>query len=329
MKLAVVGAGVAGRWLAELAGQRGFTVDLFDDGVRKASSVAAGLLSPFCELDSASALVHRLGRESLPRWRDLAGDFFFQQTGTLVVAASSDLAELARLERRVQKHHPGSYRVPVERLEPELSPRFRDGLYFAEEGQVDARGALAVLARSARWRGRAREIAPFLVDGERYDWVADCRGLAAREQWTGLRGVRGEIARVRAPEVALHRPVRLAHPRFALYVAPRPDHRFVIGATSLESEDEGPPRVRSALELLSAAYALHPGFGEATIEELSSALRPALPDHEPRLQVRPGLLRLNGLYRHGYLVAPKVCEIALRGIADDQFESELWRQEAA
>ena len=39
----------------------------------------------------------------------------------------------------------------------------------------------------------------------------------------------------------------------------------MIGATVIESEETGPISVRSALELLSAAYALDPAFGEAEI----------------------------------------------------------------
>ena len=41
--------------------------------------------------------------------------------------------------------------------------------------------------------------------------------------------------------------------------------------------------VRSALELLSAAFALHPGFAEAEVTELCAGLRPAFPDNLPRL----------------------------------------------
>ena len=69
------------------------------------------------------------------------------------------------------------------------------------------------------------------------------------------------MIRLHAPEVSLRRPVRLMHPRYPLYIAPKPDHVFVIGATEIESEDTSPASVRSTLELLSAAYSLHSGFG--------------------------------------------------------------------
>ena len=86
---------------------------------------------------------------------------------------------------------------------------------------------------------------------------------------------------VETTEIALSRPVRLLHPRWPLYIVPRDDNRFMIGATTIESEDRG-VSVRSALELLSAAYAVHPAFGEARIVEIGAGLRPAFPDNLPR-----------------------------------------------
>ena len=89
--------------------------------------------------------------------------------------------------------------------------------------------------------------------------VIDCRGFAARDALPELRGVRGEMLLVRTREISLRRPVRLLHPRIPLYIAPRADGVFMIGATMIESADQGGVSVRSAIELLSAAYALHPG----------------------------------------------------------------------
>jgi len=124
-----------------------------------------------------------------------------------------------------------------------------------------------------------------------------------------------------APEVSLHRPVRLLHPRYPIYIAPKPNHLYVIGATELESEDDSPMSVRSALELLSAAYSLHPAFGEARVLELNVQRRPTRPDHLPAVRVdeQARVVRLNGLYRHGFLIAPAVVEAAcevVRALAD-------------
>ena len=89
---------------------------------------------------------------------------------------------------------------------------------------------------------------------------------------------------IETDEVELSRPVRLIHPRWPLYVIPRGDNQFMLGATSIEAEDTG-VSVRSALELLGAAYAVHPAFAEARIVEFGSGLRPAFPDNLPRITI--------------------------------------------
>jgi glycine oxidase len=56
---------------------------------------------------------------------------------------------------------------------------------------------------------------------------------------------------------------------------------------------------------------VHPGFGEARILELNAHCRPTLPDHRPAI-VWDGArtLRVNGLYRHGFMIAPEVADSA-------------------
>jgi glycine oxidase len=140
----------------------------------------------------------------------------------------------------------------------------------------------------------------------------DCRGLGAKADWQQLRGVRGEVLRLHAPEVELLRPVRLVHPRYPLYIAPKDDHVFVIGATEIESEDLSPASVRSALELLSAAYSVHSGFAEARLLEISTQLRPTLADNLPAVRwLGERCLQINGLYRHGFLIAPAMLDVVL------------------
>ena len=141
--------------------------------------------------------------------------------------------------------------------------------------------------------------------------VVDCRGLAARYDLPTLRGVRGERLLIRCRDVALNRPVRLLHPRMQLYAVPWDDGRVLVGATLIESEDTTPMSVRSALEMLGMAYALHPGFGEAEILEMSAGVRPSFPDNIPRVIVRDKGRRIlvNGAYRHGFLLAPVLARV--------------------
>jgi glycine oxidase len=145
----------------------------------------------------------------------------------------------------------------------------------------------------------------------RFDWVFDVRGTGARPQLP-VRGVRGEIFWLQAPGLPLLRPLRLLHPRHRVYIVPRAPDLVVVGASEIESEDRSPVSLRSTVELLAAAHSVVPELAEARIVHSESNLRPALPDNLPRLESQPGLTRINGLFRHGWLIAPALLEQALQ-----------------
>jgi glycine oxidase len=147
--------------------------------------------------------------------------------------------------------------------------------------------------------------------------VINCTGLAARGVLTDLRGVKGEMLLVRLHDVSLSRPVRVLHPRIPLYIVPRTDGLFMVGATMIESDQPTRITARSMLELLSAAYALHPAFGEAEILEIGTGVRPAFPDNLPRIGWHGGALYVNGLYRHGFLLAPALARMAAQVVLED------------
>jgi glycine oxidase len=127
---------------------------------------------------------------------------------------------------------------------------------------------------------------------------------------------------VQTAEITLNRTVRLLHPRFPLYVVPWGAGTYVLGATVMETEDTGPVTLRSTLDLLGLAYALHPAFGEARVVSLDAGARPAFPDNVPRIVVRGRHVFVNGLYRHGFLLAPilagMVAEYLENGTRDDR-----------
>lgn len=334
-KVAIAGAGLIGRLLALQLVSAGYRVTLFDrdrvTGTESCAYAGAGMLAPYAEMDKSEPLVAALGERSLELWpsllRQLGREVFYQRDGTLILAHSRDTPELEALIALIARKLPGrEVAHPVDgdrvaRLEPELASRFTRGLWLPHEGQLEPRQLLpaladAILEKGAAWQPRTEilSISPFqleTVDGrKRFDLVVDCRGLGAKPEIPELRGVRGELLRLYAPEVRLTRPIRLMHPRYPLYIAPRPGHIYLVGATSIESEDRGPLTVRSSLELLSAAYSLHPGFAEAQVVDSAVDCRPALPEHLPAIFRAPGLMRINGLYRHGFLVAPALAELA-------------------
>lgn len=306
MRIAVIGAGIAGLATALELAERGAEVEVLERGAhlgqRSCSWAAGGMLAPWCEGENADESVVSLGRQALEWWpRRYPGTV---NQGTLVLAPARDTGELRRFADRTD----GFERLDAEgvaALEPDLAGRFRQGLFFPREAHLDPRLALAALAEALGHAGVAIrygvEAEEDAIDADR---ILDCRGHAARDRLAELRGVRGEMLILRTDEIALGRPVRLLHPRIPLYVVPRADGQFMIGATMVESDDRSRVSARSAIELLNAAYALHPAFGEAEIVELHADIRPAFPDNLPRLVEDGRVLRFNGLFRHGFLLSP-------------------------
>lgn len=319
----ILGAGVAGLAAALELARRGRPPVVLErgpaPGPQSCSWWAGGMLAPWVEAATAEEPVFRLGREAADWWA--AAGVPVRRAGALVVAPGRDAGELRRFARLTQDFD-SLDAGGVAALEPDLAGRFRSGLFFAEEAHLDPRAALARLADAAREAG-----AEIRYDAETPPEnaapVLDCRGLAARKALPDLRGVRGEMLVLRCPDLALSRPVRLLHPRFPLYVVPRGDGVFMLGATQIESESRSPATARSVMELLSAAYALHPAFAEAEVLEIGADARPAFPDNLPRLRRAGGRLHLNGLFRHGFLLAPALARMAADVVLDPAATPEL------
>jgi glycine oxidase len=276
-KIAIRGAGVVGLWQALTLARRGHRVTLCERSpvpfAHGCSLYAGAMLAPNCEKESAELIVRELGRRGLTLWRDTYPGAI--ANGTLVVALQRDRAELDRFARITEGHQRLS---PAElaQAEPALVDRFAGALFYANEGHLSPEPALHFLLEQAQAAGAELRLGEGEVPANS-GVVIDCRGLAAKDRLPNLRGVRGERIVVKSREVNLSRPVRLLHPRFPLYVVPWGKGVFMIGATVIESEETGPISLRSALDLLSAAYALDPAFAEAEILLQGAGARPAFP----------------------------------------------------
>ncbi|MGM9514926.1 FAD-dependent oxidoreductase [Roseateles sp. DB2] len=343
--IAIAGAGLAGRLFAWALSRAGHRVQVFDarpgpepqfDGQGAAAFTAAGMLSPLAELEKAETAIAAAGWRSLALWPAIASRLSLRQPmglqlrGSLLLAQRSDAGAAQRVLDRLRQ--PGLEAFPQpQALDPQalaaLEPALRrsPGLLawlLPGEGLVhplDAMAALHADAPDCAWHWSqpvARCEAGWLLldDGRRIDadWVLDCRGLGAKPQLPDLRGLRGEVIALDAAGHGLTRPVRLLHPRHRVYLVPRTAEQLLIGASEVESEDRSPVSLQSAVELMAAAHSVMPHLAEARIARLDRNLRPAFPDHLPRLQHEPGLLRLNGLYRHGWLLAPALVEQLLK-----------------
>ena len=337
---AIVGAGLLGRLLAVKLAQAGAKIELFDQGgpaaEHSAARVAASMLAPLAESAITEANVVQMGLYSLARWPSILAKLtepvFFQQAGTLILWHRQDAAEAKRFAAKLS-HNCQLNTVlstpqklaqeDIRTLEPSLGNRFQHGLFLPNEGQLDNRQLLTALAEELKslkvichWH---QSIEPHTLIQKNYVGIIDCRGLGAKAAWAtssnennSLRGVRGEVVRLHAPEVKLSRPIRFIHPRYPIYIAPKENDIYVIGATEIESEDLSPASLRSTMELLSAAYTVHSGFAEARILEALTQCRPTLKNNLPAIRItEKGVMEINGLYRHGFMIAPAIVDCAI------------------
>ncbi|MFO1103501.1 MAG: FAD-dependent oxidoreductase [Methylocystis sp.] len=325
MRVRVIGAGVAGLCAAYALARKGVDVEIVErergPGLG-CSRFAGGMIAPWCELESAEPLVATLGEEALDFWsRDIG---VATVAGSLVVAPRRERAELFDFARRTRNFETLDG-AEIGALEPDLAGRFEAGLFFRKEAHLDPRAAMAALVgRLARMPNVAFR---FAQDGAEpapaADWTVDCRGLAAREALPGLRGVKGEMLILRGEEISFTRPVRMLHPRRPVYVVPRGEGLFMVGATMIENEERARVTARSIVELVNSAFAIHPAFAEAEIVETGSDLRPAFADNLPRLLKRDRALYINGLYRHGFLLAPAMARRVAEVVVNDGYFPEV------
>ncbi|NMP30641.1 FAD-dependent oxidoreductase [Thalassotalea sp. M1531] len=313
-------------------------------GKNSAAYAAAGLLTPLGEAMHSPANIVEMGFAALKCWPNilakLDGYTYFQHAGSIVVSHEQDLSDYQRFTRFLESNYSQYALKKLNReqllaLEPELGRSFNQGLFLPEEGQLGNRKLLIALEKQLElagvvWQEHSKVLSidehesSVTIDYQQgqainqarhqtsYDFIVDCRGSGARENTTkakplsDLRAVRGELFQLYAPHIELKRPIRLMHPRYQLYIAPKTKGFYVVGATEVESEDLAPMTVRSSMELLSAAYSVHPGFAEANIRQHVTQLRPAFSDNQPQIFIDTRIAQVNGLYRHGFLVAPIV-----------------------
>lgn len=307
-RILVIGAGVSGLVTATALAARGARIVLAErpEVSTRASHFAGGMLAPWCEAATASPDIATMGAAAPSWWlRHFKGT---RQAGSLVLAPRRDSAELQTFARRAS-HFRTLDAEGIAALEKDLAGRFSRALFFPDEAHLDPRAALASLTAALvaggadHYRGNAEEL-----DRQDFDHVVDCRGFGAAAALPELRGVRGEMLVLRCPDIALSRPVRLLHPRIPLYIVPRGDGIFMIGATMIESANRGAITARSTMELLNAAYTVHPAFGEAEILETGTNIRPAFPDNMPRISWEGRTIHVNGMHRHGFLLSPLLAE---------------------
>lgn len=351
MHIGIAGAGLLGRLLAFELARAGHSVEVFDPargpqtpeaGIYAAGWTAAGMLSPTAELESADENVFALGLRSLELWPAIVAALGMpvelHRRGSLLLAHRGDEGAARRVVDLLLHKAPAGHApqlldaAALKELEPDLHGVAHAWL-LPHEGQIHTVQAMVAMAHAAsaagarwHWSTAVDHLRPgeiHTAKGKRpFDCVFDVRGTGARPSTPsadlsagftpGVRGVRGEIIWLHAPHVALQRPIRLLHPRHRVYLVPREGGHVVIGASEIESEDRSPISLRSTVELLAAAHSVIPELAEARVVHTETNLRPALPDNLPHVEQEPGLVRINGLFRHGWLIAPALVEQTLQ-----------------
>lgn len=331
MNIAIVGAGIMGRVLALTLMHLGHRVTLIDKTHAKdhttASFVAGGVLSAYAETSLEDAIL-LMSQDALKRWKNIASRLVnpvtIYQDGTLLLAPFQEHDDLTRLIERSAALNTELTLLShqeLEALEPELPSRGLVGLHLQHEGYIDTYTMMTALENTLReknitWLENTKVIAIkqhsvyTLSEQLPFDQVFDCRGLGAQGAFDDLRSVKGDVIWIKAPHVNIKHPIRFLHQGHSLYLVPRPDNHYIIGGNCVEEEGDAPITVHSALELLAACQYLHPDFASAHMVYTATQSRAAFNNNQPKIIKTPDCIRINGLYRYGYLLAPKLAAIA-------------------
>lgn len=318
--IAILGGGIMGLISAYKLLQDGHNITVHDPKgfpAHNASWIAGGMLAPYSEIEHMDMAWVDAGLKSIRIWADMPESIGFRQEGSLLIAHQEDRYMLERFKNHLPTDMQ-RYETP-QSFENKIPTKFSQSLYLKDEAHLIPENTMQFLCQilngGVSFIEEAKE--PGDIDA---DWIIDCRGLKTKD--SDLRGVKGEIALVRNTEFHLDRPVRIMHPRYPLYIVPRPNNVFMIGATIIESDNNDDISLRSGMELLSALYSLHPSFGEAQILEFKAGIRPSYPDNLPRVTLDDHVICANGLFRHGYLLSPVMAEIIAAKINSETHQFE-------
>lgn len=339
MKIAIIGAGVTGRLTALRLIPYGCDLTLLEaqsfDNPINATAISAGLIAPLSESIHTGPEAVRLGLKSQTLWPDILSQLHeldphhrtvsYQSNGTLAISFPEEqeclLRHQAKLLETVPEHRESIkmlYNDEVMAIEPELA-RFETAVFIKGEGNICNTQFLEASNRAIRKNVAIVDHWALKGDGtelqKKYDWIIDCRGAGAVQAHTHaengnntLMSVRGEVIRVQTKNVHLSRPIRVIQQRFTIFIAPKPNNIYVVGATDLDKHGAHAVTVRSSLDLLSAIYSLHPGFADAEIIEAIAGQRALYKHRKPEVLVRDNIISINGLNRQGWMTAPALVE---------------------
>jgi glycine oxidase len=304
MRIRILGAGIIGLACADELIRRGHEVEVVDPSPgRGASYAAAGMLNPGAEAWHGEDDLLDLCLASAASWGEYAARLAvaITRSGTLLVGR--DQGDVQHVDRQLALVAARGVRAEqlsrreLMVLEPGLG-RVLGGALLPDDQAVDPRAVAAALLERV-------PVTPAPTGA--VDTTVVATGSRLPAPFAGLvRGVRGEILRLRTDEPPRHvvRGWACGEP---VYVVPRAGStEVVVGATSEEHDSPPVPTAGGARRLLEAAVALLPGLDRAELVEVTARDRPGTPDNLPL--VGPSgvdhVVLAAGHYRHGVLLAP-------------------------
>lgn len=332
-KFGIIGAGLLGRLAAFFLNKSGYEVNVYEKSeskpatgqLRSAAFTSAGMLSPLSEKESGGDLIYDLGYKSMKIWPKidssltqlLGNGLGLKILGSLFICSPNEEPYTRRLFNKLSFYKDPINRKKIKTLEPNLSGNFKIWL-VEDEGHLNPLIAMESLYKGTligknkekiKWNFNypIYDFGPGWIKGKTkkffFDWVFDFRGVSAKEE--KIRGVRGENFILNTSHgFELFHPIRFVHPRHRVYLVPVSSDKILVGSTEIESEDLSPVTLQSTLDLLGIAKYIFPELAEARIISTDVNLRPASYDNLPLVKLEDGLAIVNGLYRHGWLVAP-------------------------
>ena len=335
--VAVIGAGAIGTAVAWRCAQRGLSVTVVDpEPERGAWHTAAGMLAPVTELHYAETPLLRLNLASLAAYPQFAAELTgttglptgYQECGTVSLAwDAADLAALRDLHAFGESLGLRGRLLTgreLRALEPAVAPGLPGGLLAEGDHQVDPRLLHAALhaaatAAGVRFRPTSARLDRLTTEVQLHDGTTLSAGtvVLAAGAWSGhgVRPVKGQTLRLRLPG-----PPRIGHvvrgsvKGSPVYVVPRADGEYVVGASSEEVGFDDRPRAGAVYDLLRDAQSLVPELGEANFAEVCTGFRPGSPDNAPIVGPSgvDGVLLATGHFRNGILLTP----VTASGISD-------------
>lgn len=345
----VLGGGLMGLATAHRLARRGEDVLVFSRRRREAAGfVAAGMLAPHAEgLQGALLALGQRSLERIPAWvADIEADAGLPcglwRCGIVVPFASAAERDAFPTAR---------HGLPLDRaaLEQELAglgPRWRAGVLFPQDGQIDNRRRLMrALERACTALGvgfqEGSEVLGLETAAGRF-CGARVRGVDGLERlipgrravltsgaWSArlLPGlpvfpVKGQMLSLQGPRQALRRVVFGP----GTYLVPRRDGLVVVGATSeAEAGFAGGLTPQGQRQLHEGIARLLPEAAHWPPMERWWGFRPGTPDQAPLLgsTALPGLWLATGHYRNGVLLAPITADWISRQVCgEDPDESD-------